>query len=126
MIEENIIVELKRPSVVIGKKQYDQIEEYIRIIIKEPRFSSETRTWKLILVGKSVDEWITDKYESQKGKGKKFLVESVKNYEIYALKWDDLFRTFDIKHKHLINKLEFFCNTEVSKSKVRLLTQSGS
>jgi hypothetical protein len=107
MIEENIIVELKRPNVVIGKKQYDQIEEYIRIIIKEPRFSSETRTWKLILIGKSVDEWISDKYESQKGKGKKFLVESVKNYEIYALKWDDLFRTFDIKHKHLINKLEF-------------------
>lgn len=107
MIEENIIVELKRPSVIIGKNQYDQIEEYIRIIIKEPRFSSETRTWKLILVGKDVDEWITDKYESQKGKGKKFLVEAVKNYEIYALKWDDLFRVFDIKHKHLINKLEF-------------------
>lgn len=107
MIEENIIVELKRPSVVIGKSQYDQIEEYIRIIIKEPKFSSETRTWKLILVGKDVDDWITDKYESQKGKGKKFLVEAVKNYEIYALKWDDLFRVFDIKHKHLINKLEF-------------------
>jgi hypothetical protein len=107
MIEENIIVELKRPSVVIGKSQYDQIEEYIRIIIKEPKFSSETRTWKLILVGKNVDDWITDKYESQKGKGKKFLVEAVKNYEIYALKWDDLFRIFDIKHKHLINKLEF-------------------
>jgi hypothetical protein len=106
-IEENIIVELKRPSVVIGKKQYDQIEEYIRIIIKEPRFSSETRKWKLILIGKDVDEWIRDKYESQNGKGKKFLVEAIKNYEIYALKWDDLFRVFDIKHKHLINKLEF-------------------
>ncbi|MCT4697623.1 ATP-binding protein [Tenacibaculum haliotis] len=106
-IEENIIVELKRPSVVIGKKQYDQIEEYIRIIIKEPRFSSETRKWKLILIGKEVDEWIRDKYESQNGKGKKFLVEAIKNYEIYALKWDDLFRVFDIKHKHLINKLEF-------------------
>lgn len=107
MIEENIIVELKRPNVIIGKSQYDQIEEYIRVIIKEPRFSSETRVWKLILIGKDVDEWITDKYESQKGKGKKFLVEAVKNYEIYALKWDDLFRVFDIKHKHLIDKLEF-------------------
>lgn len=106
-IEENIIVELKRPGVIIGKKQYDQIEEYIRIIIKEPRFSSETRKWKLILIGKEVDEWIRDKYESQNGKGKKFLVEAIKNYEIYALKWDDLFRVFDIKHKHLINKLEF-------------------
>lgn len=106
-IEENIIVELKRPSVVIGKKQYDQVEEYIRFIISEPNFNSELRKWKIILVGKSIDEWIKDKYESQKNKGKKFLVESVKNYEIYALKWDDLFKIFDIRHKHLIDNLDF-------------------
>lgn len=106
-IEENIIVELKRPSVVIGKAQYDQIEEYIRIIIKEPRFSSELRQWKLYLVGKEVDDWIIDRYSSQKAKGQRFLVESVRNYEIYALKWDDLFKIFEIKHKHLIDKLDF-------------------
>jgi len=106
-IEENIIVELKRPSVVIGKEQFDQIEEYIRFIINEPKFISELRTWKLILVGKKVDDWIKDKYESNKGKGKRFLVESVRNYEIYAMTWDDLFKVFDIRHKHLINKLEF-------------------
>ena len=106
-IEENIIVELKRPSVVIGKKQFDQIEEYIRFIIKEPRFNSELRRWKLILVAKDIDEYIQDKYESNKSKGKKFLIESVKNYEIYALKWDDLFKTFDLRHNHLIKNLEF-------------------
>lgn len=106
-IEENIIVELKRPSVEIGKTQFDQIEEYIRFIINEPKFISELRTWKLILVGKKVDDWIKDKYESNKGKGKRFLVESVRNYEIYAMTWDDLFKIFDIRHKHLINKLEF-------------------
>ena len=39
--------------------------------------------------------------------GKRFLVEAVRNYEIYAMTWDDLFKIFDIKHKHLIDKLEF-------------------
>lgn len=106
-IEENIIVELKRPSVIISKKQFDQIEEYIRFVINEPRFNSELRKWKLILVGKEVDDWIKDKYESHKEKGKRFLVDAVKNYEIYAMTWDDLFKIFDIRHKHLINKLEF-------------------
>ncbi|MDO6518531.1 ATP-binding protein [Zobellia uliginosa] len=106
-IEENIIVELKRPSVEIGKTQFDQIEEYIRFIINEPKFNSELRTWKLILVGKKVDNWIKDRYESNKNKGKRFLIESVRNYEIYAMTWDDLFKIFDIRHKHLINKLEF-------------------
>jgi hypothetical protein len=106
-IEENILVELKRPSVVIGKEQFDQIEEYIRFIINEPKFISELRIWKLILVGKKVDDWIKDKYESNKGKGKRFLVEAIRNYEIYAMTWDDLFKVFEIRHKHLINKLEF-------------------
>lgn len=106
-IEENIIVELKRPSIIIGKKQYDQVEEYIRFIINEPQFNSELRKWKLILIGKKVDEWIKDKYDSNKSKGKRFLVEAVRNYEIFAMTWDDLFKTFDIRHKHLIDKLEF-------------------
>jgi len=106
-IEENIIVELKRPSVTIGKYQFSQIEDYLRIIIEEPRFNSQLRFWKFYLVGKDVDEFIKDKYDSQKNKGKIFLVESVRNYEIYALKWDDLFQIFNNKHKHLISKLEY-------------------
>lgn len=106
-IEENIIIELKRPSVIISKSQFDQIEDYIRFIINEPKFNSELRNWKLILIGKKVDDWIKDRYESNKSKGKRFLVESVRNYEIYAMTWDDLFKIFDLKHKHLINKLEF-------------------
>jgi len=107
MIEENIIVELKRPSVVIGKEQYSQIEDYLRFIIEEPRFNSALRKWKFLLIGKKLDSFITDKHESQKNKGKKFLVEAIKNYEIYALTWDDIFRQFESRHKHLISKLDF-------------------
>ncbi|WP_276365375.1 hypothetical protein [Chryseolinea sp. H1M3-3] len=106
-IEENVIVELKRPSVVIGKKQYNQVEDYLRFIIEEPGFNSQLRKWKFILLGKEVDSFIRDKYESHKAKGKRFLVEAVRNYEIYALTWDDLFKIFDSRHKHLIDKLEF-------------------
>lgn len=106
-IEENIIVELKRPSVVIGSEQFQQVERYLRFIIEEERFNSLRRNWKFILVGKKVDDYITDLYENQKNKGQKYLVQSIRNYEIYAMTWDDLFMLFKIKHKHLIDKLEF-------------------
>ncbi|UXX78997.1 ATP-binding protein [Reichenbachiella carrageenanivorans] len=118
-LEENIIVELKRPSVDIGKDQYRQVEDYMNIIIDEPRFNSQLRKWKFILVGKRVDSFIEGKYESQKNKGKKFLVESVSNYEIYAMTWDDLFKIFDHHHKHLIDNLEF------KKSVVEELEEKG-
>ncbi len=106
-IEENIIVELKRPSVIIGKEQYSQVEDYLIFIKDEARFNSQLRKWKFILVGKKVDSFIENKYESQKLKGKRYLVEAVQNYEIYAMTWDDVFKTFDNRHKHLIDKLEF-------------------
>ncbi len=106
-IEENIIVELKRPSVIIGKKQFSQIEDYLGYIINEDRFNSQLRNWKFYLVGKSVDDYIKGLYENQKNKGKKFLVQSIKNYEIFALTWDDLFKIFENRHKQLINRLEF-------------------
>lgn len=106
-IEENIIVELKRPSVIIGKKQFSQIEDYLGYIVNEDRFNSQLRNWKFYLVGKSVDEYIKGLYDNQKNKGKKFLVQSIKNYEIFALTWDDLFKIFENRHKQLINRLEF-------------------
>lgn len=105
--EENIIVELKRPTVVISKPQYDQIENYIRFIIKEPRFNSDMRKWKLILIGKEVDEYIKDQYESHKSKGKRFLIQAVKNYEIYAYTWDDIVKTFDHRHQFLLDKIGY-------------------
>lgn len=106
-IEENIIVELKRPSVNIGKKQFSQIEDYLGYIVNEDRFNSQLRNWKFYIVGKSVDDYIKGLYENQKNKGKKFLVQSIKNYEIFALTWDDLFKIFENRHKQLINRLEF-------------------
>jgi hypothetical protein len=106
-VEENIIVELKRPSVTIGKKQFSQIEDYLGYIVNEDRFNSQLRNWKFYLVGKSVDDYIKGLYENQKNKGKKFLVQSIKNYEIFALTWDDLFKIFENRHKQLINRLEF-------------------
>ncbi|WP_288446030.1 ATP-binding protein [uncultured Chryseobacterium sp.] len=110
--EENIIVELKRPSVVVGKTQYDQIENYIRFIVKEPKFNSDMRRWKLILIGKEVDEYIKDQYESHKSKGKRFLVQAVRNYEIYAYTWDDIVKTFDHRHRFLLDKIGYKDNFE--------------
>ncbi len=107
VIEENIIVELKRPSVVIGMVQFRQIENYMRFIVDEELFNSQHRKWKFILIGKKIDDYIKDLYENQKNKGKKFLVQSIRNYEIYAMTWDDIFTDYRLKNKHMVDKLKF-------------------
>ena len=107
IIEENIIVELKRPSVVVGMIQFRQIENYMRFIVEEEQFNSQHRKWKFILIGKKVDDYIKDLYENQKNKGKKFLIQSIRNYEIYAMTWDDVFTDYRLKNKHMVDKLKF-------------------
>lgn len=106
-IEENIIVELKRPSVTIGKTQFRQVDDYLEFIMKQDQFNSQTRRWKFYLISNKVDEYIIKQYEAFKDKGKRFLVHQAGKYEIYALTWDDLFRTFEIKHTFVLEKLEF-------------------
>ncbi|MCQ2171324.1 MAG: ATP-binding protein [Bacteroidales bacterium] len=106
-LEENIIVELKRPSVVIGKEQFRQIEDYRDIILKEPKFQSQRRKWTFIVVGKEVDDFIKGQYKSFADKNRPLLVQYQDNFEIYAMTWDDLFLTFEHRENFILDKLNF-------------------
>ncbi|MGG5508106.1 MULTISPECIES: ATP-binding protein [unclassified Myroides] len=106
-LEENILIELKRPTVPITKTEFRQIDDYLDFILKEDRFNSQLRNWKFYVISNQVDDYIKKQYEAFRDKGKRFLVQQAGRYEIYALTWDDLFRTFEIKHQYLLDKLDF-------------------
>ncbi|WP_434793970.1 hypothetical protein TPDSL_05200 [Terrisporobacter petrolearius] len=103
--EENIIVELKEPNVVLNKKVYRQVEDYMDLIMTENKFNSNLRKWKFILVSTSVDDFIKGLYNSCQDKGRAFLVRRADKYEIYAMTWDDVFKSFEIRHRYLLDKL---------------------
>ena len=105
--EEQIIVELKRPAVVIGTTQLRQIQDYRDIILKESSFNSQVRRWKFIVVGKEVDESVKSEYKSFADKNRPMLVHYRENFEIYAMTWDDVFVTFEHREKYILEKLQF-------------------
>ena len=105
-VQENLIVELKAPKVVLTKKVLRQLEDYMDYIRKQPAFNSQYRKWKFVAVCASIDDDVKARYESQKHKGKKGLVTDIDNYEIYALTWDDVFQSFELRHAFLLNKLK--------------------
>lgn len=69
-MEENIIVELKAPKVILSKKVLRQIEDYMDFVRKQPNFNSEYRRWKFIAVCKEVDEDVKGRYKTFEDKGK--------------------------------------------------------
>lgn len=106
-LEENIIVELKEPRVVLNKEVYRQIEDYMDLISTEPQFNSQLRKWKFIMVSREVDDYIKGLYKTNLDKGKMFLVRPGEQFEIYAMTWDDVFKSFDIRHSYIYEKLNF-------------------
>jgi hypothetical protein len=106
-LQENIILELKAPSIPISVDIFRQIEDYMELIKNEPRFNSVTRMWKFYAISSEVDNFIKTKYEEYKEKGEPFLVKSVKNCKIYVMTWDDVFRNFEENYNFLYEKLNF-------------------
>lgn len=105
--EENIVVELKAPRVLLTKKVLRQVEDYMDYVKRQPQFNSELRKWKFIAVCKEVDDYVKSQYKAFEDKGKVGLVFQGDNCEIYALTWDDIFKSFEIKHKPMLERLKY-------------------
>ena len=105
-IEENIVVELKAPKIPLTKKVLRQVEDYMDFIRRQPKFNSQHRRWKFFAVCSEVDDDVKSRYAAQEAYGKKGLVTKIENYEIYALTWDDVFKSFELRHSFLLDKLK--------------------
>lgn len=129
MLEENVIVELKRPTVPIGKEQFRQIEDYLDFISKQEKFNSQLRRWKFFAVSNKIDDFIKDQYDSFKHLHKRFLVQSKGQFEIYAMTWDDIFKSFELRHQYILDKLEldqYKLKEEIEKDKTSLDKKSST
>lgn len=106
-LEENIVVELKAPRVLLTKKVLRQVEDYMDYVRRQPQFNSELRRWKFIAVCKEVDDYVKSQRKAFEDKGKVGLVFQADNCEVYALTWDDVFKSFEIKHKPMLERLKY-------------------
>lgn len=106
-VEENIVVELKAPQITLNKTVLRQVEDYMDFIRKNPQFNSVLRNWKFIAVCKTVDDDVRHMYTAFKDKGKPGLVFQSDMYEVYALTWDDVFKSFELRHKFILDKLNY-------------------
>lgn len=104
-VQENLVIELKAPKVVLSKKVLRQIEDYMDFIRKQPQFNTQLCRWKFIAVCNTVDNDVRARYAANQATGKKGLVLCVENYELYALTWADIFKSFDLRHGFLLDKL---------------------
>ena len=116
---QNVVLKMGQPSRQLSLPNLDlrHIQDHFGFTFRwlrcpgfqeifHPLFNSQYRRWKFIAVCSAVDDDVKARYDSQKSKGKKGLVAEIDNYEVYALTWDDVFQSFDLRHAFLLDKLK--------------------
>lgn len=106
---QNVVVELKRPSVPIGEEQLSQVKRYLRVIQSDDRFNSSDSKWVYFLVGNhfTTDGYIQGELETNKQHGESGLVFCSANHKIYVKTWSEIFEEFEVKCDYLLRRLEF-------------------
>ena len=105
---ENVLIELKHPKITLGKKQLNQVREYMNIITKQSPFNASNTNWKFYLLGNKINQDIKDDIENAKIHGEKSLVLKIKDgqMKIYVKTWSEVFNDYEIKYKHLLSTLD--------------------
>lgn len=110
-VTENVVVELKRPTVALGEKELSQVKKYMQVIHKDDRFNMGNVRWTFYLVGNkfSKSNFLEGELENNKNHGEEHLVYWVGNgmTKIYVLKWSEIFDEFAKRHEYLLEKLKF-------------------
>lgn len=106
-----VLVELKRPSIKLGNKEFNQIKTYMNVILSEPRFNGEDTEWEFHLIGNEIKEGerdIRQGYNTARNFGEKHLalVDDELNYKIYIHKWSDLKSDLELRLGHLDKHLK--------------------
>lgn len=103
---ENLVIELKRPSCVIGQDELNQIEKYAVAIEENEYFDKDKTKWKIVLLGIKMDKFAAKKVtQSDRDPG---LLYRGDNMEVWVKEWKQVIQEAKGKHRYLQDKLELF------------------
>jgi hypothetical protein len=107
---DNIVVELKSPSINLGEKEVSQVKKYMSVISSQDEFNGSNTHWEFILVGNKFDTsgYIEGELKNaeQHGEKNKGLIFKNDKYRIYVKRWSELFTEFECRHKFLEDRLK--------------------
>lgn len=102
---EHLVVELKRPTLTLTKKELDQIEDYAITVSDNSMFDKATTKWHFILLGQELNSYVTTRLKNRtQGVGNLYNSEDGK-VAISVLKWSVIIQENKFKYEFLRKKL---------------------
>ena len=104
---ENLVVELKRPTKKLGKKELDQIEGYAFAVGNDPQFPKENTVWNFILLGSDFDDHVIQKLKDRKDGAGNYYNSDDGSISISVHRWSKIIQEGKLRLSFLRDKLDF-------------------
>lgn len=101
---EYLVIELKRPSIVVGRKETNQVEDYVRALRSQLDFKHTDTFWHFYLVTGEYGDDIKD-HLTQDGRPLGVFLEK-DNYKIWIKTWSELIRECEGRLKFIQDQLK--------------------
>jgi hypothetical protein len=119
---EYLLIELKRPSLRIGRKELDQVEDYLNAIRQQPDFSHTDTTWHFFLITSEYDVAVDARItQSQRPRG---IAQEGEGYTLWVKTWAEVLRESDARHQFIQDKLKIEVSDADIEARINELTKA--
>lgn len=119
---EYLLLELKRPSKIVGRKELDQLEDYVTSILAQPDFLNTATTWNFYLVTTEYDDVVKGRI-TQRDRPVGVLQDG-SNYTVWVKSWAELLRECEARLDFVQEKLRIEVSGEEIEQRISQLTTS--
>jgi hypothetical protein len=125
---EFLLIELKRPSLVIGRKELDQLEDYVNSILAQPDFINTSTNWNFYLVTSEYDGVVKERITQENRAAGVFIDKP--NHKVWVKSWAELLRDAEGRLRFVQDQLRIEVSAEeigkrIAELKVSVLRSDG-
>lgn len=119
---EFVIVELKRPSLIITRKEIDQLEDYVNALKSQSDFNNTDTYWNFYLITGDYDESVKGRISQKDRPVGLFLEED--NSRIWVKTWSQIIRDCESRLQFIQDRLRIDVSDEEIGSRIAALKSS--
>lgn len=118
---EFLLVELKRPSLKLGRKELDQVEDYVNAIRNEPEYLHTDTTWNFYLIATEFEAGIEHRFHQRERPRGLFL--DGDNFKFWVKSWAEIVRENEARLNFVQEKLRIEVSDEEIEARIAALRQ---
>ena len=119
---EFLLIELKRPSLIIGRKELDQLEDYVNSILAQPDFVNTSTNWNFYLVTSEYDDVVMERITQENRAAGLFIDKP--NHKVWVKSWAELLRDAEGRLKFVQEQLRIEVSAEEIEKRIAELKAS--